>query len=498
MTSPRLSLSTLDGALPRPHVTGPAVDPRDTTIGLVHLGLGAFHRAHQAVFTEDAAAATGETGWGILGVTQRSARVAGQLAPQDCLYGVLTQGADASALRVVGALRDVAFPGSATPHVLATIAAPTTHVVTLTVTEKGYRRAPDGGPDLADPDLAADLAALHDERDGAEAAAPGRSPVGILVRALARRRRDDAGPLTIASCDNLADNGAVLRSLVDAVLAAAGDEALRAWVAESVRFPSTMVDRIVPATTDAHREQALAVLGLRDEGLVVGEPFSQWVIEDDFAGPRPAWQLAGATLTADVAPYERAKLRVLNASHSTLAYLGALRGYRTIAEAIADPELAAVVRELVDTDVLPTLTPPDGHDLGAYRDEVLHRFADPATGHTCVQVAMDGSVKLPQRVLGTVRDRIAAGAVPTAAAVTIAAWIAYVRAASSGGLEVAGRAVPLDDPMADALAHAAAGPRAGLVERMLAVRAVFGADLADDQALRRAVEHALTQIAPGA
>jgi fructuronate reductase len=251
-----------------------------------------------------------------------------------------------------------------------------------------------------------------------------------------------------------------------------------------------MVDRIVPATAHAHRVEAARLLGLTDEGLVVCEPFTQWVVEDSFAGPRPAWEAAGALLTADVAPYERAKLRILNASHSTLAYLGALRGYATIAQAVADPDLAAAVRALVDDDVLPTLAAPEGMDLERYRDDVLDRFANPSTGHTTVQVAMDGSQKLPQRLLGTVRDRLAAGAVPVAAAGTIAAWIAYVRAASLGELVVDGRVVALDDPLAPVLAEAARGPQDGLAERMLAVRPVFG-DLAGSDELVGAVRSAL-------
>ncbi|MBO9556090.1 mannitol dehydrogenase family protein [Cellulomonas sp.] len=484
--TPRLSLATWRSATGRPDVTLPALDPEDLGTGIVHLGLGAFHRAHQAVLTEDAATATGDVRWGILGVTQRSARVADQLAPQDGLYGVLTKGTTETSLRVVGTVRGVAFPGADTERVLATIAAPTTHVVTLTVTEKGYRRATGGGPDLTDPDLAADLAALASGAD-----APARSPIGLLVRGLARRHRADAGPLTVVCCDNLSDNGAVLAALVDAVLAVTpGARPLRDWVAGSVRFPSTMVDRIVPATAPAHRAEAESLLGLVDEGLVVGEPFSQWVVEDAFAGPRPAWESAGALLTHDVVPYERAKLRILNASHSTLAYLGALRGYATIAQAVADPDLAATVRALVDDDVLPTLAAPPGMDLEQYRDDVLARFANPHTGHTTVQVAMDGSQKLPQRLLGTVRDRLAAGAVPVAAAATIAAWIAYVRAASLGELVVDGRAVALDDPMAAVLAEAARGPHDGLAERMLAVEPVFG-DLAGSAELVGAVRSAL-------
>ncbi len=496
MTPSRLSRATLSGVdATRSGVRLPAVDPSEVTVGLVHLGLGAFHRAHQAVFTEDAAASAGENGWGILGVTQRSARVVEQLVPQDGLYGVLTKGTDETSLRLVGSLRDVAFPGTDTARVLATIAAPTTHVVTLTVTEKGYRRAADGGPDLTDPDLSADLDALATEVRGGRADSPARSPIGLLLRGLAQRARADAGPLTVVCCDNLADNGSVLAALVGTTLDAMPDgRRLREWIDTSVRFPGTMVDRIVPATTDAHRAEAAALLGLTDAGLVVGEPFTQWVVEDHFAGPRPAWELAGATLTSAVAPYERAKLRVLNASHSTLAYLGALRGYATIAQAVADPDLAAAVRALVDEDVLPTLVAPDGMELTRYRDDVLARFANPNTGHTTVQVAMDGSQKLSPRLLGTVRDRLAAGAVPTAAAVTVAAWIAYVRATTQGELVVDGHRVPLDDPMAATLADAAAGPLDSLADRMLDVRAVFGDDLADSAAFRSAVRAAVANL----
>lgn len=497
MTSPRLSAATWAArtahGLPDA-VTGPAVDPRDLTIGQVHLGIGAFHRAHQALCTEDAAAAAGETGWGLLGVTQRSARVAEQLAPQDGLYGVLTAGADGSALRVVGSVRDVAFPGRETARVLDTVAAPTTHVVTLTVTEKGYRRATDGGLDVAAPDVAADLGSATTEltRDDEAAAL---TPLGLLVRGLVRRHRTTGAPLTVVCCDNLTDNGTVLAGLVRQGLAAVpGGDRVAAWVEESVRFPSTMVDRIVPATTDAHRAEATGLLGLHDEALVVGEPFFQWVVEDAFAGPRPAWERAGAQLTHDVAPFERAKLRVLNAAHSALAYHGALRGHATIADAVADPDLEALVRALVDDDVLPTLAAPDGVELTGYRDQVLHRFANPRTGHTTVQVAMDGSQKLPVRLLGTVADRLAAGAVPHAAAHVLAGWVAYVRAASTGALTVAGRPVTLDDPLAARLAEATAGPDP--VGGVLALREVVGEDVASSTAFRDAVTAALHDLTP--
>jgi fructuronate reductase len=500
MSLSRLSLPTWSerAASPLPvGVTGPAVDPRELTIGQVHLGLGAFHRAHQEVFTEDAIAASGDTRWGVLGVTQRSPRVVGQLDPQDDLYGVLTLGAHETSLRVVGSLRGTAFPGTDTPRVVAALAAPTTHVVTLTVTEKGYRRTASGRVDLADDDTAADVAALSAALVGRDDGTPARTPVGLLLRGLAARARADAGALTVVCCDNLSDNGDTLRALVHSWLeSVTGGDTLRAWLDEQVRFPGTMVDRIVPATTPANHGRAAALLGLADEGLVVGEPFRQWVIRDDFAGPRPAWELAGATFTDDVAPFERAKLRVLNGSHSALAYLGALRGHATIAEAVADPELEALVRGQIDDDVLPTLAPTAGLDPVAYRDEVLSRFANPNTGHTTVQVAMDGSQKLPQRLLDTARDRLAAGAVPTVIAHSVAAWIAYVRAASVGTLVVGGRQVVLDDPLAAALAAAASGPLDGAVDRVFALRAVFGDDLPQASSFRAAVAAALRTLTP--
>ncbi|MBO3088097.1 mannitol dehydrogenase family protein [Cellulomonas dongxiuzhuiae] len=495
MTLPRLSAATWADRAARglpDEVRGPAVDPATLTIGQVHLGIGAFHRAHQAVCAEDAAAATGETGWGLLGVTQRSARVADQLGPQDGLYGVLTTGADATSLRVVGAVRGVAFPGRDTALVLDTVAAPTTHVVSLTVTEKGYRRAPDGRLDTAAHDVAADLASATGELRHDDDAAT-LTPIGLLVRGLVRRHRTSGAPLTVVSCDNLTDNGAVLAGLVTQALAAVpGADDVAAWVASCVRFPSSMVDRIVPATSGAHRAEAEALLGLHDEALVAGEPYFQWVVEDDFAGPRPAWEHAGATFTHDVAPFERAKLRILNATHSTLAYHGALRGYATIAEAVADPDLEALVRALVDEDVLPTLVAPDGLDLPAYRDEVLHRFANPRTGHTTLQVAMDGSQKLPVRLLGTVADRLAAGSVPHAAARAVAGWVAYLRATTTGELVVAGRRVTLDDPLAARLADAVTGPDP--TDRVLALREVFPEHVAASSAFRDAVRAELRDL----
>ncbi|TDD60725.1 mannitol dehydrogenase family protein, partial [Kribbella antibiotica] len=433
----RLSLAHLPVA--------PAVDPRSLSVGVVHLGLGAFHRAHQAVITERAAALTGDTRWGISGVSQRSATVREQLAPQDGLYGVLERGNGDPTVQVIGSIREVLTAPEDPEAVVARIADPAVSVVTLTVTEKGYR-AKNGGLDLDDPEIQADLAGR-----------PPRTVVGQLAAALARRE----SPLTIVSCDNLVANGPFLRRLVAEYFDALGTVP---DVFEASRFPASMVDRIVPATTDADRDEAARLLGVRDEAVVVAEPFLQWVIEDDFAGPRPAWEQGGAVLTADVAPWEQAKLRILNATHSMLAYLGALRGYETIAEAVRDQELAALAHTLITDDVIPTLTPPDGLDLAAYGATVLDRFANPALKHRTTQVAMDGSVKLPVRLLGTVEDRLAAGAEPTTLALAVAAWMVYVDTAPT-----------LDDPQAAVLTAALnrADTPTAIVDSLLAVDTVF-------------------------
>ena len=456
---------------PRLHRDGhPSPGPppvRPTQVGIVHLGIGAFHRAHQAVATEDAALATGDTRWGILGVTQRSGSVRDQLRPQGGVYTVLTVGPDGASPRVVGSVTDVAWPAEETPRVLAALAAPTTHVVTLTVTEKGYARGADGRLDRGA--VRADLDALAAEEaaepaagtaDGAPAGtAAGSAPavvaatsaIGLLVRGLAARRRAGGEPLTVLSCDNLADNGRVLGRLVgeavDAALPGPEGDALRAWLTASVTFPCSMVDRIVPATTPGQRDDVETLLGARDEGLVVAEPFLQWVIEDRFAGPRPAWERGGATLTTDVAPYERAKLRLLNGAHSYLAYAGSLAGHATIAQAVADPALLAGARAL-QADALATLDAPDGVDLAAYAEALLGRFANPASGHTTRQVAMDGTQKIPFRWGATLADRLAdasAGdALPAGVVAALAAWTRYVVAEVRAGRTV-------DDPRAGEL-----------------------------------------------
>jgi len=414
-----------------------------TAVGVVHLGIGAFHRAHQAVYTERAALATGDTTWGILGVTQRSATVRDQLRPQGGVYTVLTAGEREQSVELVGSVVDVAYPAEETARVLEAVAAPSTHVVTLTITEKGYARRPDGSLDTSV--VGPDLEALAGAGAGT---APAVSAIGLLVRGLAARASSGA-PLTVLTCDNMVDNGRVLeglvRSAVDVALPGAAGDALREYLDARVTFPCSMVDRIVPATTPEQRDAVGRLLGVRDEGLVVGEPFAQWVIEDRFAGPRPAWEAAGATLTKDVAPFEQAKLRLLNGTHSLVAYSGWIAGHATIAEAVTDPVIAERARQYLFEDALPTLTPPDGLDLHVYGEQILARFANPHTGHTTTQVAMDGTQKIPFRWGGVLTEALAAGREPRGVAFGLAAWAGFV-----GRRVHAGDGV--DDPRADELA----------------------------------------------
>jgi fructuronate reductase len=445
--APRLRLETLAACPPDAQ---PAIDPRTLRVRMVHLGLGAFHRAHQAAMTEEAVAADGGD-WGICGVAPRRRDAVERLAPQDGLFALLERGPERDRVRVVATVREAIAARDAPGQVIARLADPDVSVVTLTVTEAGYpRHRATGGLRDDDPGVAADLA-------GADAP---RTVLGLLVRGLQARMAGDAGPISVASCDNLAANGGVLERLVgDFCARLPGGERLGAWVAANVAFPSTVVDRIVPATTDADRADAARVLGLVDEATVVGEPYRSWVLEDAFAAARPAWERAGALIVDDVAPYEALKLRVLNATHSLLAYAGSLAGLRTVDEASAADWLAGAARRLV-ADVRPTLPPTPGVDVDAYVDGLFERWANPRIAHRLAQIAADGSQKLAVRLVPAARERRAAGATPHWISLALATWAETVARSAAGD-----RTTALSDPRAQELCEAAA--RAGS-ERELA------------------------------
>lgn len=409
-------------------VQAPGYDRERQAAGIVHIGIGAFHRAHQAVYTDDAMRA-GDRDWGIVGVSLRSGDVAAQLNPQDGLYTVSARSVAGSELRVVGAVQQVLVASDNPQAVVDAIAAPTTHIVSFTVTEKGYLRRPDGSLDLA-------------------AAIGGSSLYRFVAAGLAARKAAGLSGLTLLSCDNLAGNGAVLRALMREYLAAYHPD-LSAWFDGECTCPATMIDRIVPATTEADRAAVEGALGARDEGAVVTEGFSQWVIEDDFAGPRPRWENVGAELVANVAPYETAKLRMLNGAHSALAYIGLGKGHDFVHQAIADPAIRPVIERLMREEAAPTIDAAPGQDLAAYADALLDRFANPALNHRLIQIAMDGSQKIPQRWLETLAWHQHRGQRCPALETAIAAWIAFLRSDH-----------PIDDPLGDKLREAVAAPDA--------------------------------------
>jgi fructuronate reductase len=413
---------------------GPRSAPR-----VVHLGIGAFHRAHQAVVFDN-------LGWGVTAASLRSPAVRDAMVPQDSLYSLVV-GED---VRVIGAVREVLLD---TPELIARIAAPATRLMTLTVTEKGYL--------------------------------PGSRAIAVLAEGL--KKRSDG--ITILSCDNLPRNGAVLR---DAVLEAAGDAA--DWIAAHCAFPQTMVDRIVPATEEADVAALAGRIGLEDRAMVKAEPYSQWVIEDRFApGERPDFAAAGVRIAAHIAPWEEAKLRLLNGAHSGLAYLGGLAGIAFVHEVVATPGGRRFVEALWN-EAETTLTPPPGLDLAAYRSALLRRFADPGLGHRNVQIAMDGSQKLPQRLLAPIAARLARGQGIETLALAVAAWMRW-----QSGRTDAGAAFAVDDPLAPETARRLDSLHdPGDQVRVLSdIKAIFPPSLAADPRFQDAVTRQFRRLAEG-
>ncbi|PBS13295.1 mannitol dehydrogenase [Lysobacteraceae bacterium NML93-0792] len=428
MSLPRLSDDTL-AALPLA-VARPAFDRAGTRIGIVHLGVGAFHRAHQAVYIDDLLGE--DPAWAICGVSLRNPDVRDALRPQDGLYTLALRDGGPS-LRVIGALREVLCAADERDAVLARLAHPDVRLVMLTVTEKGYCLSADG-VDLAHPDIVRDLATP---------ASPS-SAIGVVVAGLALRRAQGLSAYTVLSCDNLADNGGRLRRAV-LEYARQFDAELAAWIDAHATFPRSMVDSITPATDEALRADVDAALGLHDAWPVQREPYTQWVVEDAFCNGRPPLERAGVILSGDIAGWDRAKLRLLNGPHSTLAYLGLLLELETVSDAMRHPALSPFVERLMREDIAPTLAPMDGFDARAYIDAILARFRNPAIRHRLAQIAWDGSQKIPVRLLGTISDALAAGRSIDGLCLPVAAWMHVVRRQAQAG-------VALDDPMADRLA----------------------------------------------
>ena len=473
--TPRLSESTL--GLAPPAVRRPPYALDRVRRGIVHIGPGAFHRVHQAWYADRLLEL--DPRWGIAAVSLRSAALRDALREQDWLYSLAVLDEQES-LEVIGSLRDVRVAEGA-PGEAAVVAGDDTRLVTLTVTEKGYCLDGEGRLDLRHPDIARDLA---------EPRAP-LSAIGFLVEGLRLRRERGLPAIPVLSCDNLSGNGRLLAAAARDY-AAEFDRALAGWLEAEVPFPCTMVDSITPATTPELERRVARMLGLEDRWPVQRESFLQWVIEEHRAADGPDWESVGVTITDDVSGYERAKLRLLNGAHSTLAYLGLLRGHVTVAEAMRDDSLRTFVRDLMVEDVTPTLRPVRGLVIADYVESVLRRFANPAIRHELAQIAWDGSKKLPVRLLGTIRDALDAGTPIERPCTTLAAWMHFVRRRTADG-------IALVDPLADRLAQVAreqtSGDPATVVAAFLALREVFPRELADDLRLRRAVTRAYERLA---
>lgn len=450
----------------------PSYDRAALKPGIVHLGIGAFHRAHQAFYTEAVLNKFGGD-WGIVGSSLRSGSVRDQLVPQDCLYTLVERSGDGEKLQIIGAVLDTLVGPENPAALVAQMAAANIKIVSLTITEKGYCHDPaTGNLNLAHPDIIHDLAHLDQPV----------SAIGFLVAALKQRFDQQQKAFTLLSCDNLPNNGEVLEKVVTQFAEKIAPD-FAAWIKATATFPCTMIDRIVPATTDEDRrdiEARLSVNGesVRDEGMVVCEPFSQWVVEDKFADGRPEWEKVGVLLVEDVRVFEKIKLRLLNGAHSTMAYTGYLSGFQYISEVMEQPAFVNLVKTYMAREAGETVSAPKGFDIEAYKQQLRDRFSNKALKHRTWQIAMDGSQKLPQRLLETLREQLAGNGHIDILCLGVAAWIRYV-----SGVDEKGAPIEVSDPLVKELRAACDANQnnpVGMVKAVVGIQKVFGADLINE------------------
>lgn len=441
----------------------PQYDRQQLRSRIVHFGFGAFHRAHQALLTDRVLNAKGGD-WGLCEISLFSGDVLmSQLRAQDHLYTVLEKGADGNQPIVIGAVHECLNAKlDSLAAIIEKFCEPQVAIVSLTITEKGYCIDPATGRlDVTQPRI------VHDLENPAE---PHSAP-GILVEALHRRRERGLAPFTVLSCDNIPDNGHVVKNAVLGMAQKRSPE-LAEWIAEHVSFPGTMVDRIVPAATEESLAEITATLGVEDPCAISSEPFIQWVVEDNFVAGRPEWELAGAQMVSDVLPWEQMKLRMLNGSHSFLAYLGYLAGYDHISDCMQDEDFRAAALQLMMQEQAPTLR-ITGVDLQAYADSLITRFTNPALKHRTWQIAMDGSQKLPQRMLEGIRVHLERESEWPLLALGVAGWMRYV-----SGTDENGHAIDVRDPLADKIkAIVATSSEDDRVTALLMLSEIFGQDL---------------------
>ncbi|MGQ0661549.1 mannitol dehydrogenase family protein [Sphingosinicella sp.] len=445
-----------------------------TATGIVHFGPGAFHRAHQADYIDRLL--DDDPRWGIAAVSLRSGGTVEALRRQQGRYTLAVLD-ETRSYRTLAAHREALDPADAAA-VRRRLADPAVRIVTSTVTEKGYCLTGDGTLDFDHPDIVQDL----------ETPDQPRSLTGWLALGLADRRAARLPPFATLCCDNMAGNGRKLAAAAR-VFAARADPELARWIEGEARFPDTMVDSITPATTDALRREVREATGFDDAIPVAREAFAAWAIEDALPAGGPDLAGAGAILTGDVAAHERAKLRILNGAHSTLAYLGLLRGHATVAEAMADPWLAATVAAMIGEEIAPMLRGRTDIDLDDYAAQTLRRFRNPAIGHQLAQIAWDGSQKLPYRLLDTIAEARAAGRPFARLALAVAGWMRFVERQARRGAKIV-------DPLGERLAQIAqaSDSDAALIEALLGVRQIFPAPLACDTPFRESLRDSLVAL----
>ncbi len=458
----------------------PAYPREHVTHSIVHIGVGGFHRAHQAVYLDDLLHEPGNSEWGICGVglLEGDSLMRDALLPQDCLYTVVECSAAGEKARVIGSLLNFLYAPDDPQAVIEKMASPECRIVSLTITEGGYYINQGNGEfDDRHPDIVHDLAHPHEPR----------CSFGYLAEAFERRRKRGLPPFTLMSCDNLQQNGDVTRKMF---LAFTGrrDPGLRGWLADECAFPNSMVDRITPATTDEYRSMLRVKYGIDDAWPVVTEPFRQWVIEDRFPIGRPAWERVGAQMTSDVLPYEKMKIRLLNAGHQAICHVGRLLGYRTVHEAMAHAQIRKLVRDLMDVEVTPLLPEVHDVDLEEYKETLLERFANPAINDQLARIGMEGSARMPKFVIPSIIEQLSRGGPIRLLSFTVACWFRCL-----AGLDDYGREIPLVDPLADRLRDLArrggSDPRA-----LLTLGELFGPVLPESPVFIASVAHALRSL----
>ncbi|MBV9106870.1 MAG: mannitol dehydrogenase family protein [Verrucomicrobia bacterium] len=463
-----------------PSIQVPKYDRQRIGQAIMHVGVGGFHRAHQAVYMDDLFTQGHDSQWGYCGVglLKHDARIRDVMHSQDCLYALVERSMEGDKARIIGSIVNFLFAPDDPQKVIDQMASPDTRIVSLTITEGGYYIDQSTGElDAKHPDLQYDLAHPHEPR----------CSFGYLLEALDRRRNRGLPPFTLMSCDNIQSNGEVARKMLTA-FAELRDPVFRNWLSDNCIFPNSMVDRITPATTDEHRTLVKEKFEIDDGWPVMTETFKQWVIEDHFEQGRPEWESVGAQMTSDVLPYEKMKLRLLNASHQALCYIGMLLGYQLVHETMADQDIQKLVKKMMDEEVTPLLSEVPGVDLTDYKRTLIERFANPAIRDQLSRIGIYGSSGIPKFVLPSIQEQLQRRGPIKLLSFVVASWFRYLN-----GLDESGKEMPMLDPMAQSLRERAqaAGRDAG---RLLANPEVFSEELATSPAFVKQVSETLNSF----